>query len=137
MYIFLKFIVICSIQEHKIYVKYYLEYYQKNLILIFLVVLKFWCNHTYHYNGYLKLSYLTGCFRLNKRYYYRNKATGESQWEYPQPDIIRCDEAMDISTTPPPPPEEDDGVPSTKSAPMVPPPHQLFVRVVLFHHHLL
>ncbi|KAJ8956761.1 hypothetical protein NQ314_006635 [Rhamnusium bicolor] len=40
--------------------------------------------------------------RSNKRYYYQNQATGESQWEYPQPDISRCDEAMDISTTPPP-----------------------------------
>lgn len=49
-----------------------------------------------------------GCFRLNKRYFYQNKATGESQWEYPQPDVIRCDEAMDISTTPPPLPAEED-----------------------------
>ncbi|XP_018565124.1 formin-binding protein 4 [Anoplophora glabripennis] len=40
--------------------------------------------------------------RSHKRYYYQNQTTGESQWEYPQPDISRCDEAMDISTTPPP-----------------------------------
>ncbi|KAJ8915229.1 hypothetical protein NQ315_015452 [Exocentrus adspersus] len=40
--------------------------------------------------------------RSHKRYYYQNQTTGEGQWEYPQPDISRCDEAMDISTTPPP-----------------------------------
>lgn len=51
---------------------------------------------------------ILSCFRLNKRYFYQNKSTGESQWEYPQPDVIRCDEAMDISTTPPPPVEEDE-----------------------------
>lgn len=41
-------------------------------------------------------------FRSNKRYYYQNRATGLTQWEYPQPDFQRYDEAMDISTTPPP-----------------------------------
>ncbi|KAJ8976330.1 hypothetical protein NQ317_010097 [Molorchus minor] len=40
--------------------------------------------------------------RSHKRYYYQNQTTGEGQWEYPQPDVDRCDEAMDISTTPPP-----------------------------------
>ncbi|KAK4882580.1 hypothetical protein RN001_005899 [Aquatica leii] len=40
--------------------------------------------------------------RINKRYYYRNQQTGESQWEYPQPDIVAGDDAMDICTTPPP-----------------------------------
>lgn len=41
-------------------------------------------------------------FRSHKRYYYQNRTTGVSQWEYPQPDIQTCDDAMDISTTPPP-----------------------------------
>ncbi|CAG9863799.1 unnamed protein product [Phyllotreta striolata] len=36
-----------------------------------------------------------------KRYFYQNLSTGESQWEYPQPDHGACDDAMDISTTPP------------------------------------
>lgn len=64
--------------------------------------------------------FFAGCFRSNKRYYYRNKLTGESQWEYPQPDIIRCDEAMDISTTPPPPPDE-----ARDEADHVPPPPRI------------
>lgn len=41
-------------------------------------------------------------FRAHKRYYYQNRSTGVSQWEYPQPDVQNCDDAMDISTTPPP-----------------------------------
>ncbi|KAF2879202.1 hypothetical protein ILUMI_26957 [Ignelater luminosus] len=45
--------------------------------------------------------------RVNKRYYYRNQQTGDSQWEYPQSDIVGGDEAMDISTTPPPPVIDD------------------------------
>ncbi|XP_076250612.1 uncharacterized protein LOC143190289 isoform X2 [Rhynchophorus ferrugineus] len=39
--------------------------------------------------------------RSHKRYFYLNQVTRESQWEYPQPDITRCDDAMDISNTPP------------------------------------
>ncbi|XP_018335064.1 formin-binding protein 4 isoform X2 [Agrilus planipennis] len=39
--------------------------------------------------------------RPNKRYFYYNRKTGENQWEYPQPNVIRSDEAMDICTTPP------------------------------------
>ncbi|XP_066150677.1 formin-binding protein 4-like [Euwallacea fornicatus] len=40
--------------------------------------------------------------RSHKRYFYQNQATGVSQWRYPEPDVTRCDDAMDISTTPPP-----------------------------------
>ncbi|KAJ8961782.1 hypothetical protein NQ318_021384 [Aromia moschata] len=61
-------------------------------------------------DGSLKLHYLRKwleetCSELiqsHKRYYYQNQTTGEGQWEYPQPDVNRYDEAMDISTTPPP-----------------------------------
>lgn len=63
-------------------------------------------------------------FRSHKRYYYQNRTTGVSQWEYPQPDIQNCDDAMDISTTPPPehaitmsPP-----LPPTIRSPTPPPP---------------
>ncbi|CAG9769243.1 unnamed protein product [Ceutorhynchus assimilis] len=41
--------------------------------------------------------------RSQKRYFYQNQASGVSQWHYPEPDVTRCDDAMDISTTPPPP----------------------------------
>ncbi|XP_060525374.1 formin-binding protein 4-like [Cylas formicarius] len=65
--------------------------------------------------------------RSHKRYYYQNQNTGESQWEYPQPDITRCDDAMDICTTPPPPPEQapvpvTPPLPPTIRSPTPPPP---------------
>lgn len=49
-----------------------------------------------------------GCFRSQKRYYYYNKENGQSQWDYPESDIVRSDDAMDISTTPPPLLDEKD-----------------------------
>jgi len=65
-----------------------------------------------------------GCCRINKRYYYRNQQTGDSQWEYPQPDIVGGDDAMDISTTPPPPPIHDEPPEPVTSTPVPiePPP---------------
>ncbi|XP_050312723.1 formin-binding protein 4-like [Anthonomus grandis grandis] len=45
--------------------------------------------------------------RSHKRYYYQNPTSGVSQWKYPEPDVTRCDDAMDISTTPPPPPDDN------------------------------
>nr|XP_022910971.1 formin-binding protein 4-like [Onthophagus taurus] len=39
--------------------------------------------------------------RSHKRYYYHNQATGDSQWDFPEADAIRTEEAMDISMTPP------------------------------------
>ncbi|KAL1506483.1 hypothetical protein ABEB36_005842 [Hypothenemus hampei] len=46
--------------------------------------------------------------RSHKRYFYQNQTTGTSQWQYPEADVTRCDDAMDISTTPPPPEIESD-----------------------------
>lgn len=76
-----------------------------------------------------------GCFRVNKRYYYRNQQTGESQWDYPQPDVVRTDEAMDISTTPPPPIIDDVKLdpPNSVSQPVVippPPPAPIISKVI-------
>lgn len=65
------------------------------------------------------------CFRSHKRYYYRNETTGESQWEYPQLDVVRRDEAMDLSTTPPPVDVNDDlspPLPPVIRSPTPPPP---------------
>ncbi|KAF5289463.1 hypothetical protein FQR65_LT11836 [Abscondita terminalis] len=58
--------------------------------------------------------------RVNKRYYYRNQQTGESQWDYPQPDIVGGDDAMDICTTPPPP--ASDTLLEDVAHPVQPPP---------------
>lgn len=105
----------CLLQQHT---KTYFQYPQNEtkkitLTLSFFCVLK---------NSIMFFSCaILWCFRLNKRYFYQNKVSGESQWEYPQPDVIRCDEAMDISTTPPPPPLEDDGLKSGQPEPPPPP----------------
>ncbi|KAJ8667431.1 hypothetical protein QAD02_009094 [Eretmocerus hayati] len=45
--------------------------------------------------------------RSHKRYYYRNSATGEAQWTYPQTDIAGGTEEMELCTTPPPPEHEE------------------------------
>ncbi|CAH0558740.1 unnamed protein product [Brassicogethes aeneus] len=58
--------------------------------------------------------------RSHMRYFYENHSTGEGQWEYPQPDVVRCDEAMDISTTPPPEDEVEQPVMAVM-APVEPP----------------
>ncbi|KAG5880874.1 hypothetical protein JTB14_038085 [Gonioctena quinquepunctata] len=63
--------------------------------------------------------------RSHKRYYYQNLMTGVSQWEYPQPDVNTCDEAMDISTTPPPAEQlihMSPPLPPTIRSPTPPPP---------------
>ncbi|KAF5301833.1 hypothetical protein FQA39_LY10618 [Lamprigera yunnana] len=65
--------------------------------------------------------------RINKRYYYRNQQTGESQWDYPQPDIVAGDDAMDICTTPPPMASEnllEEPLPPS-IAPQPPPPPRI------------
>lgn len=46
---------------------------------------------------------MVGCCRSQKRYFYCNKETGQTQWDYPESDLNASDDAMDISTTPPPP----------------------------------
>ena len=80
------------------------------------------------------------CCRIHKRYYYYCQSTGESQWEYPHPDVIRDDTAMDICTTPPPPPlkypsdpfnDEGDRIPSSPKVKSISPP--LDVVVSNFH----
>lgn len=43
-----------------------------------------------------------GVSRSNKRYFYCNELSGETQWNYPEQDIVGGGEAMDICTTPPP-----------------------------------
>ncbi|GLV43659.1 hypothetical protein CBL_07014 [Carabus blaptoides fortunei] len=74
--------------------------------------------------------------RSNRRYFYRNQQTGETQWDYPEPDIVGGGEAMDICTTPPPvndePPAADELVPPSPPAitadrhiPTPPPPPTL------------
>lgn len=62
-----------------------------------------------------------GVSRSNKRYFYRNEVSGETQWNYPEQDIIGGQEAMDICTTPPPdnPPELE--VPVKEPEPPPPP----------------
>lgn len=63
-----------------------------------------------------------GCFRSQKRYFYCNIETGQTQWHYPVNDVNvsePSDDAMDISTTPPPPDDED------KSQLIPPPPPRI------------
>ncbi|XP_019772810.2 formin-binding protein 4 [Dendroctonus ponderosae] len=62
--------------------------------------------------------------RSHKRYFYQNQTTGVNQWRYPEPDVTRCDDAMDISTTPPPMDVKDEPAvfgPSLPSDPPLPP----------------
>lgn len=57
---------------------------------------------------FFKCETLVGCFRSQKRYFYCNIETGQTQWQYPEMDVHNgSDDAMDISTTPPPPEEAD------------------------------
>ncbi|XP_072393547.1 uncharacterized protein [Diabrotica undecimpunctata] len=59
--------------------------------------------------------------RTHRRYFYQNKISGTSQWEYPQPDMNTNDVAMDISTTPPPPQEIESPPPEEVLLPPLPP----------------
>lgn len=45
--------------------------------------------------------------RSHKRYYYRNTTSGETQWTYPETDVIGGTEEMDLCMTPPPPDQEE------------------------------
>uniref|UniRef100_A0A6P7FVU4 Formin-binding protein 4-like n=1 Tax=Diabrotica virgifera virgifera TaxID=50390 RepID=A0A6P7FVU4_DIAVI len=58
--------------------------------------------------------------RTHRRYFYQNRFSGTSQWEYPQPDMNTSDVAMDISTTPPPP-HEIESPPPEEVLPPLPP----------------
>ncbi|XP_015609403.1 formin-binding protein 4 isoform X2 [Cephus cinctus] len=48
--------------------------------------------------------------RSHKRYYYRNSTSGETQWTYPEADVIGGTEEMDLCTTPPPQDQEEPAI---------------------------
>ncbi|KRT82686.1 hypothetical protein AMK59_3201 [Oryctes borbonicus] len=86
-----------------------------------------WLNNTYKDLAKLEeeaapTGWLLQWDRAHKRYYYHNQTTGENQWEYPQPDILSVDEAMDISTTPPPPMISEEQQPVDSMNMILPPP---------------
>ncbi|KAK9879334.1 hypothetical protein WA026_004185 [Henosepilachna vigintioctopunctata] len=60
--------------------------------------------------------------RSRKRYYYQNQLTGEGRWEYPLPDAVHQEEAMDISTTPPPLEAEEEHPLLVEQPPLPPSP---------------